>query len=61
MAVAVMFPGLLLQHPATPVQKAANTEANATMNKATVALPMCKRAMASSENPRVASLESGMK
>lgn len=41
MAVAVMFPGLLFQHPMTPVQKAMKTTKNPTMNKATVDLAMC--------------------
>lgn len=40
MAVAVMFPGDLLQHPATPVQKAMNMTKKLTTNKAIVDLPM---------------------
>lgn len=39
-AVAVMFPGDLLQHPATPVQKAINITKKLTMNRAIVDLPM---------------------
>lgn len=40
MAVAVMFPGDLLQHPATPVQKAINMTKKLTTNNAIVDLPM---------------------
>lgn len=39
-AVAVMFPGLLLQQPAMPVQNATKMEKNATMKRAMAALPM---------------------
>ena len=40
MAVEAMFPGLLLQHPATPVQKATNTKKKETMNRAIIDLAM---------------------
>jgi hypothetical protein len=43
MAVAVMLPGDLLQHPATPVQKATNITKKLTMNNAIVDLPMSKQ------------------
>lgn len=39
-AVAVMFPGDLLQHPATPVQNAMNITKKLTINNAIVDLPM---------------------
>lgn len=39
-AVAVMFPGLRLQQPAMPVQKATKIEKKAMMNRAIAALPM---------------------
>lgn len=35
------FPGLLFQHPTTPVQNAMKTAKNATMNNATVDRAMC--------------------
>lgn len=41
-AVAVIFPGDLLQHPVTPVQKAANTAKKEMMNKAIIDLPISK-------------------
>lgn len=40
MAVAVMLLGDLLQHPVTPVQKAAKMATNAMMNNAIIDLPM---------------------
>jgi hypothetical protein len=42
MAVAVMFPEDLLQHPATPVQKAMNTKKNAKMKRAMAERPISK-------------------
>lgn len=41
-AVAVIFPGDLLQHPVTPVQKAAKTAKKEMMKSAIIDLPMSK-------------------
>lgn len=43
-AVAVIFPGDLLQHPVIPVQNAANTARNAIMKSAIIERPMSKKA-----------------
>ena len=42
MAVAVMFPGDLLQQPVTPVQKAANTARKLIMKSAIMDRPISK-------------------
>lgn len=39
-AVAVIFPGDLLQHPATPVQKATNITINETIKRAIAERPI---------------------
>lgn len=50
MAVAVIFPGDLLQQPATPVQNAMNITKKLTMNNAIVALPISKNISKNFEN-----------
>lgn len=40
MAVAVIFPGDLRQHPVTPVQKEAKTQTKAIINNAIIDLPI---------------------